>query len=332
MAEIDLHPVNCFLVDREMNTRRILRSILARAGIDKIQEFSTVAELVAAMASTTPDLIFIEADHPEGETLRFVSHLRHGQFATNPFVCVVATTWQATQQVLLRFTASGADDLMVKPFSTKQVLDRVYGLVHARKSFVVTSDYIGPDRRKTPRDGPANPLIEVPNTLRLKALAGHERTDLAAQMATALEAIDAQKVLRHGFHIAFLVDFALPGLAQEPPDRMAVEHLARVGPVADDLLRRVHDPDMRPHVETFVRALHAHLDRLKANPGRAYDNPTALRRAAMGVAALTARRSDMAALEQEVQAAVTGYRSRLEQMAQAKAESQGPPPGDPAAS
>src|SRR3546814_1821103 len=61
--------------------------------------------------------------------------------------------------------------LLVKPLSTRIILDRIETVALHRKPFVVTSDYIGPDRRKAVARRDSNvPLIEVPNPLREKML------------------------------------------------------------------------------------------------------------------------------------------------------------------
>ncbi|MFM2044976.1 MAG: hypothetical protein RLY86_3552 [Pseudomonadota bacterium] len=328
MPEPDFKTVQVFLVEREGNTRRLLRSILARMGMDRMFEFTTPAEASAALSTTMPDLILVDCDPPDGDGFRFINQLRHSGQATNPFVCAIATTWQPTQPLMVRFTGSGADDLLVKPFSAKQVQDRVMNLMDGRKSFVVTSDYIGPDRRRAPREGIQIPLFDVPNTLRQKALGQFDRTTIGDQIFFALASINEQKVVRHGFQTAFLMEFAAPGLAATPPDRMAMDHVLRIPPVVEDMLRRIPARDeTRMQTELYAKVILDALARFKQNPALPLEDLPTVKRAAMGLAALTARRTDLPALEQEVAAAVGAYRNRLDQMAQAKAQaSQTSPP------
>lgn len=319
MAEYDFRQVHVFLIDREHNTRRLLRGILIRMGIEKVSEFTNTAEAQSALAVSMPDLLITDVE-PEWEGFRLIHALRHAIHATNPFIVTIATTWQPTSQFMMRFTGSGADDIIVKPFSTKQVQDRVLHLIEQRKPFVVTSDYIGPDRRRSPREGQQIPLTDVPNTLRLKALGMLERGAIGDQIGKAMLSINQQKVVRLGFQGAFLMLFALPGLAQEPPDRMAVEHLLRVQPAVEDMLRRMPAGDTRVQADLYVRVLHNGIESFKLAPQQPIADAETLHRAAIGLAALTAQRTDVAALEQEVAAAVTAYRTRLEQIVQAKTQ------------
>ena len=63
---------------------------------------------------------------------------------------------------------SGSDDLLPKPLSSGHLISRIEQLVQARKSFVVTSEYIGPDRRNTEERESEITLLQVPNSLRVK--------------------------------------------------------------------------------------------------------------------------------------------------------------------
>lgn len=318
MPDYDFRSLVVVIIDRETNTRRLLRGILARLGIERILDMADTTDAPTAMIALQPDLLFIDADAPDPDGLRFVQGLRHAQAPSNPFMGVIATTWQPTQPLLLRFNATGADDMMAKPFSAKQVHDRLTNLIDTRRSFVVTADYIGPDRRRQPREGIQIPLFDVPNTMRMKVMGQFERARAADAVANMLEAINSQKIVRNGFQVAFLIDFATPGL-MAGGDRMAADHLLRAGAALDDLVRRLRpDSDLRGPVETYAATIRAALEAFRAGPGQPLAGVQPLRAAALGLASVTARRADLAAVEAEVRGAVTAYRNRLAQIAQAK--------------
>ncbi|WP_114393342.1 response regulator transcription factor [Oleisolibacter albus] len=320
-SELDFHGLHVVLVDRDSSIRRLVRSILARDGITAFTECAAVQDVAGALNGILPDLMIVDADPPDGDGLKFIHAVRHSLGALNPFACIIATTWQPTNALMMRFAASGADDLLVKPFSAKQVHDRLLNLVEARKKFVVSSDYIGPDRRRHPREGQQVPLTEVPNTLRQKALGQYDKARVTEEISAALAGINGQKIMRQAFQIAFLVDFALPGLAHTPPDRMAVEHLLRATITLDDMLRRLPADAERSGIDGPVTTIRQHIDRFKAALDRPLADPAGLARATLDLAAMICRRGDRGQLEQEVSVAVTAYRTRLEQLAQAKAHS-----------
>ncbi|WP_431859341.1 response regulator [Azospirillum sp.] len=324
MPDFDFSQVDAAIVDAQPNSLRLMRDVLGRLGIKKIEAISNFKDAAARLTGGTPDLVLIDADgeEAEAEAFKLVRTIRNDVNTPNPFAGLIVTTWQPTPVLLMRVTNSGADDLLVKPISPKQVLDRIGTLIRERKGFVVTADYTGPDRRKSPREGAQIPLLDVPNTLKLKAMGQWEAAQVRQRMATAVRQVSEQKVLRSAVQAAFLIEFARTGLLNAPPDRMALDHLARVPGVVDELVRRLPDDRDTTAAKTAARALRqlAELIRAKAESGTA-DGGGVERAVTLSRELLQASDPNrpLDAMVREVEAAVAGYRSRLEQLAQAKA-------------
>ncbi|WP_029007129.1 response regulator [Azospirillum halopraeferens] len=324
MLSYDLSLADAAVIDSQYPTQRLFRDMLIRLGLKTVTTYGSFQEAATLLAAATPDLVLIDADGEDGEAFRFVRSLRNEPGTPNPYTCLIATTWQPTPTLLLRVTNSGVDDLMVKPVSPKQVQDRIVTLIENRKSFVVTADFTGPDRRKSPREGAAVPLIDVPNTLRLKATGKWTAAGLRLAMQQANVRVNEQKRLRASIQAAFLVEFAATGLTGGQPDRMALEHLSRVPVIVDELLRRLPEGnDGTSAVANACRSLKDGVERLRsiadsgsfAGAGEEVSRVRAVAQALME-AVDPARAPE--ALTAEVATAVAGYRSRLEQMARAK--------------
>ncbi|TWB41729.1 response regulator [Nitrospirillum pindoramense] len=313
---LDLSKIQTLLVDADLNTRRILRAMLARMGMDKVTDHATLAE--AAGSPATIDLVILDADQADGAALRWIHAIRHGLTTLNPFVGAIVMTWNPTQQMLIRFASSGADDILVKPYSPKQVQERLVNLVENRKKFVVTSDYIGPDRRRAPREGQVIQLIDVPNPPRLKCTGEFDRVNIHELTAQAARVIDAEKVVRHGFQVAFLVEFALPGLSTQPPEKRAMDHALRVTSVLEDLERRLPPGDLRVEATNHIRRMETLLGILKTRHTLPPHELEQLRQDAHALMGLTSRVDDAEKRMNEVLAAVAGYRTRLDQLTLAK--------------
>ena len=111
---------------------------------------------------------------------------------------------------------------------------------------MVTSDYVGPDRRDAGSRDDELPLIEVPNALRAKAT-GDVRAlgALEAEIAATVARVDLQKVERHVERIAYLVAL-IEWVCQDVTGGEGIEaHLAALTTVADDLARRAAQSDVR---------------------------------------------------------------------------------------
>ncbi|WP_448206869.1 response regulator [Azospirillum sp. sgz302134] len=323
MPDYDFSLVDAAIIDTQHNTLRVLREVLSRLGLKRVETYSSVRDAAGAIAGASPDLILLDTDGEDGEALRLIRTLRNDPDSRNAYACIVATTWTPTPLLLTRVTNTGADDLLVKPVSPKQVLDRLTTLIEARKKFVVTADYTGPDRRKSPRDGTQVPLLDAPNTLRLKATNRWAHINARQLMAEANSFVNEQKLLRTTIQVSFLVEFAVPGLSASPAERMAVEHLARVPAFLDDLLRRLDDSGEPDPVAGAAKSLKMLVERLRTQAESGSVAPEELERArelARELMQGVDRSRPLDAMTGEVATAVAGYRARLEQMAQAKAE------------
>lgn len=324
MPDYDFSLVDAAIIDTQTNSLRLMRDVLGRLGIKKLETHSNFKAAVARLSGATPDLLLIDADgeEAEAEAFKLVRAIRNDVSTPNPFAGLIVTTWQPTPVLLMRVTNSGADDLLVKPVSPKQVQERIVTLMKDRRGFVVTADYTGPDRRKSPREGAQIPLLDVPNTLKLKATGRWDSTDVRRHLTKAVRQVSEQKVLRSGVQAAFLVEFARVGLLKTPPERMAIEHLARVPAVVDELVRRLPDDADTTAAKAAARALRQLVEfvRAQAEAGTA-DARQVERAVALAHDLLQASDSNrpLASMVREVEAAVAGYRNRLEQMVQAKA-------------
>ncbi len=319
MSDYDLSQLEVLIADPQPGTARLLRDILVRMRVKRVTLVSAPGALREVLTRGQMDLVLMDAENGSSETFQIVRWVRNDPGQVNPFVCLVVTTWNPTTGILSKVANSGADDLLVKPAAPRQVQDRITGLIENRKRFVVTADYTGPDRRKSPRSGTQIPLIDVPNSLRLKAIGQYDKINIRDLSDQALEALRQQKVVRNAFQIPFLVEFALPGLGQRPVERMAVEHLARIPAVLDDLTQRLVAGKTDGKIETACKRLAVLADRALKSPDSIQAAELAqLRKIAHGLLRAAAAERAAEELVQEVTDAVNGYRSRLHQMIAAK--------------
>ena len=229
--------VSVLLFDRQHGVRRATRSALMGLGFRDIKDTPSFADFERLVRTGAYDLVISDIEDDEGDVCGLVKNIRHSEIGINPFVVIVLTTWTPAHDLVMRAVESGADDLLGKPLSTGQISGRIAALVRARKRFVVTTDYVGPDRR----DGGDRPAeietIEVPNTL--KAVVEDDPAAAApAAIQAALETINLQKLHRHGVQIGVLASL-LRDNASEVAAADQRADLDRLLSVADDLGRRI---------------------------------------------------------------------------------------------
>lgn len=202
--------------DEDQQFRVGLRSALAQEGYSSIQDCSTIAKLEEAFRKSAPDLLLIDAQMEDNRAFDVIAAIRHGELGNNPFVTIMVTLRMPDGDLVKKIIESGVDDLMLKPLSTNDLMKRISSLAAERQPFVVTTEYIGPQRRADreqddSEDGLKLDLVEVPNTLGSKAR-GEEVDEFELQklIAEAKTEINEQRLQRNGPEIAALVADIVP--------------------------------------------------------------------------------------------------------------------------
>ncbi len=254
MDKLRLDQVDLMLVDPDLNIRHSVKNILHGCGFREIRYGKTLREIRDGIVETMPDLLICEAVYDDGDFCDMLYALRHHQIGSNPFLPVIAMTWDPTPELVKRVVEAGADDLLAKPISTGQLQDRIKSLIDTRKPFVVTSDYIGPDRRTDATRESTVPLLDVPNTLRAKATGEDQKIDMQKAIDDAVSNVNLQKLDRHAFQINWLLDQILPKLEEGQTDEAVQGMLERLLYVAEDSSRRMVGTEYA-HVSDLCRSL-----------------------------------------------------------------------------
>jgi DNA-binding response OmpR family regulator len=199
--------VEVFLCVANLGLRGSISDVLRNIGVREIRFGQTLGEILGHLEEETPDLMICSTEFPDGELFPKLHELRHHQWGKNPFIPIMTVTDEPSKEIVKQVLESGADDLLIQPISTKQLLTRIGGLAKNRKQFVVTTDYVGPTRRANNSDrGMEIPMIDVPNTLRSKVTGEQDSVSLEDAVKNALAVINEQKVERHGFQIGYLAE------------------------------------------------------------------------------------------------------------------------------
>lgn len=220
----------------ERNLRSAFRAALHREGFSNVVDYEKFNAVRQHIERRQPDLLVLDAQLSGENVSELITRIRQGKLGINPFIPVILTLWEPTPETVRSCASSGADDLLVKPISPGLLVERMIVLVENRKPFVVTSDYIGPDRRKDASRTSDIPLIEVPNTFEQKIKGEKiDQASLNAMIAKVQDDINDQRLKRNAFQIAFLVGLVLPPLLEGKTDNPELRpNLERMVDVAKD--------------------------------------------------------------------------------------------------
>jgi DNA-binding response OmpR family regulator len=196
------------IYDPVSGNRAATRAALYNLGFRQIETVATLEAFADSVKRRPPDLALCESQGAENELCEMIQGLRQGADGHNPFIVIVVTAWENSAALVTRVLNSGADDLLLRPFSTALLGSRIRSHSEKRKSFVITSDYVGPDRRSDAARPSNVELFEPPNSLKMRAqerLAPDEINQrLDAQLKTARDMLTSEKLRRDAFQICVL--------------------------------------------------------------------------------------------------------------------------------
>jgi CheY-like chemotaxis protein len=228
-----------YVMDPIAGNRNATRNALTMAGFNDISSFGSLAELRLTHESKEADLLVIDMPDDGTEIIDFVMRLRRGEAAKNPFVLVILMVWNANWERVKKAMDSGCDDVLSRPYSLKQLEERVGFLVTQRKGFVVASDYIGPDRRKDISRSDGAPLLQVVNTLKLRTVDGLPPEAVASAinngLKTSRDALVRSRMTRGAFQIGVLAGFLRDAADQVTAPVTHANDLKRIAKVADEV-------------------------------------------------------------------------------------------------
>jgi DNA-binding response OmpR family regulator len=224
--------------------RMATRAVLYALGFRQIESVGSVKAFGDHLRRRPPDLVLCEVQGADKEVCELIQSLRQGTDGYNPFIVIIATAWEKSAALIGRVVNSGADDLLLRPFSTALLSNRIETHIQRRKSFVVTTDYVGPDRRRD-ESRPSNvDLFEPPNSLRMKAkerLTPEEAAQrLEVELKAAKDVLNVEKLRRDAFQVCIqwrLVQDHLPGNAGYE------EQLASIAALVRSIAKRCRDTD-----------------------------------------------------------------------------------------
>ena len=208
MSRLSYETAETLVYDPVAANRTATRSLLYTIGFRRIETVSTLSDLHDCMKRRPPDLVLCEAQGVEADLCKMIQDLRQGATGYNPFVVIIVTAWENSGALVSSVINSGADDLLLRPFSTTVLGARILSHVERRKSFVITTDYVGPDRNKEPGKRSNVQLFQPPNSLKLKVkepMTSEEATQkIGVMLKSAREMLNTEKLRRDAFQVCIL--------------------------------------------------------------------------------------------------------------------------------
>jgi two-component system chemotaxis response regulator CheY len=131
----------------------ILRTLLQGAGIRDVMEARDAATAFEMLRECPPDLALVDYQLGDLDGLEFARLVRTAKDSTTPYLPIILITAHAERSRVKEAIDAGVNEFIVKPVSTKALLNRVRSVIERPRPFIKAGGYFGPDRRR--RQDPA---------------------------------------------------------------------------------------------------------------------------------------------------------------------------------
>lgn len=144
--ENPLQPFRILVVEDEALTRKLLVDILTRLGFGTVIEASNAVAALRCVEQQTFDIILCDWRMEPMSGLEFTHAVRNSgkDYALTPIVMVTGNT---EKHHVEHARDSGVNVYLTKPFSVKELCDKLKAIVENPREFVLAPGYKGPSRR-----------------------------------------------------------------------------------------------------------------------------------------------------------------------------------------
>lgn len=170
MADWNCEVGTVWTIDASQGTQQQYRQVIGekRWHLVDFRKVEPAFEALRSDLGPLPDILFINTDMEHGVGRALVNALRSGEFGDVGLIPVVAVTSDHDNRTLQRLMHLGIDGILFLPLSNLHIEKTLSNVVSAKRVYIATADYIGPDRRaKQERTGPITP-IGIPRLLQAR--------------------------------------------------------------------------------------------------------------------------------------------------------------------
>jgi two-component system chemotaxis response regulator CheY len=146
------------IVDDEHYTRKVMRTLLTAIGINNVYDAPDGPTGLDAIRQIAPDAVFLDWEMPGMDGSAFVRAVRSpGEFPM-PNVPIVMLTGHSERWRVVEAVRLGVHEYLLKPVSSKTLLDRMVSILGQPRPIVKVGKYYGPEPR---RACPYKPINEA---------------------------------------------------------------------------------------------------------------------------------------------------------------------------
>jgi DNA-binding response OmpR family regulator len=151
-----LSKIHILVVEDDRIMRTLVRDMLQIMGFSHVTLASDGLEAIECLNTLTPDIIVCDWKMQGMDGLAMTQFIRERAPGGKRFVPIIMLTGRSEEHHVLRARDAGINEYLIKPFTAQHLFDRIKMVIENPRGFVISDDFIGPDRRRqrsAPPDG-----------------------------------------------------------------------------------------------------------------------------------------------------------------------------------
>ena len=203
-----------YIAESDFSFGNLIKSSLRHIEMKQVSMITNRERLDAVVNAPElkPSVLLIDNTFVEGGIQDYIHQIRSGSIGSDPFMLVFGTITLPTQTLVNQLSTCGIDELFIKPYSTQSIIQRINNIAIGRKPYIVTSDYLGPDRRRAnerdqTEEQDKSPLqikhFSVPNPLKMLLQNEYTSSGHARERDKAIKAMNIERISNFLFQLAF---------------------------------------------------------------------------------------------------------------------------------
>lgn len=149
MKTTEVNDLKVLIVDSNVFIAKTLHSMLDAFGVEKIIMCHSLEDAEKKYFSTDLGCIFIDFMMENRTGINFIKKIRAKPSSKNkPDMPIILNTGVTDIDTIVMARDAGVTEVIGKPFSPEQVLQKLNNAIKNRRAFIDVDEYIGPNRRR----------------------------------------------------------------------------------------------------------------------------------------------------------------------------------------
>jgi two-component system, chemotaxis family, chemotaxis protein CheY len=142
-----LKKTRVLIVDDDASIRKLVNTLLASMGVADIFEATDGMVGLELLQKTAPDVVVLDWQMPRLQGPNFMRIVRSPDTFPYPAVPVIMLTGHGEYSKVKEAISVGVNEFLVKPVSSKALLDRLVAVLFNPRPMIRKRDYYGPELR-----------------------------------------------------------------------------------------------------------------------------------------------------------------------------------------